>query len=228
MSKILILIAALLGVTAFIIWIVGISGITSASSEGSASLAYNVTLLVLLMSSLILGWRGSVSQAFRYALIWIALFFALLLGYSFRNDMLSAFQRVAGEINPAMPVERSGSEVVLRKSDDGHFYVDADINGTSIRLLADTGATTVALSITDAQSAGIDVDQLDFNRVISTANGRAAAANITLDEVRVGSIVRQDVKAMVTRGLASSLLGMSFFSTLSKVQMENDELILRD
>ncbi len=228
MSRVLTLIVALLGVTVFIIWIVGISGITSASSEGSASLAYNVTLLVLLMSSLILGWRGSISQAFRYALIWIALFFALLLGYSFRNDMLSAFQRVAAEVNPAMPVERSGSEVALRKSDDGHFYVDADINGTSIRLLADTGATTVALSITDAQNAGIDVDQLDFNRMISTANGQAAAANITLDEVRVGSIVRQDVKAMVTRGLATSLLGMSFFSTLSKVQIENDELILRD
>ncbi len=228
MSRVLTLIVALLGVTVFIIWIVGISGITSASSEGSASLAYNVTLLVLLMSSLILGWRGSISQAFRYALIWIALFFALLLGYSFRNDMLSAFQRVAAEVNPAMPVERSGSEVALRKSDDGHFYVDADINGTSIRLLADTGATTVALSITDAQNAGIDVDQLDFNRMISTANGQASAANITLDEVRVGSIVRQDVKAMVTRGLATSLLGMSFFSTLSKVQIENDELILRD
>lgn len=228
MSRVLTLIVALLGVTVFIIWIVGISGITSASSEGSASLAYNVTLLVLLMSSLILGWRSSISQAFRYALIWIALFFALLLGYSFRNDMLSAFQRVAAEVNPAMPVERSGSEVALRKSDDGHFYVDADINGTSIRLLADTGATTVALSITDAQNAGIDVDQLDFNRMISTANGQAAAANITLDEVRVGSIVRQDVKAMVTRGLATSLLGMSFFSTLSKVQIENDELILRD
>jgi aspartyl protease family protein len=94
--------------------------------------------------------------------------------------------------------------------------------------LVDTGATLVALSVTDAQSAGIDVDQLEFNRIVSTANGQAAAASITLDEVRVGSIVRQDVKAMVARGLSNSLLGMSFFSTLSKFQIENDELILRD
>jgi aspartyl protease family protein len=228
MSKILVLIAALLGVTVFVVWIAGFSGVSSTSTADSPSLVYNITLLVLLMASLILGWRGSVSQALRYALVWIALFFALLLGYSFRADMLSAWQRVAGEMNPAMPVARSPSEVALRKSNDGHFYVDADINGSSIRLLADTGATTVALSIADAESAGIDADQLEFNRMIFTANGNAAAANVTLDEVRVGSIVRQDVKAMVTRGLTHSLLGMSFFSTLSKVQMENDELILRD
>jgi aspartyl protease family protein len=63
---------------------------------------------------------------------------------------------------------------------------------------------------------------------VSTANGQAAAAEVRLDEVRVGSIVRQDVRAMVSRGLSGSLLGMSFFSSLSRVAMESDELILED
>ena len=67
-----------------------------------------------------------------------------------------------------------------------------------------------------------------FRRPLSTANGTAQAAFVELDEVRVGSIVRRDVKAVVTRGLSGALLGMSFFNTLSKVSMESDELVLKD
>jgi predicted aspartyl protease len=44
----------------------------------------------------------------------------------------------------------------------------------------------------------------------------------------VGGIVRHDVRALVTRGLPGSLLGMSFFNTLSQVSMEADELVLKD
>jgi aspartyl protease family protein len=131
-------------------------------------------------------------------------------------------------VNPALPQQRSTGEVVLRRADNGHFYADVEVNGATIRMMADTGASLIALSADDAESAGIDVDQLDFIFVVSTANGQAAAAEVRLDEVRVGSIVRQDVRAMVSRGLSGSLLGMSFFSSLSRVAMESDELILED
>jgi aspartyl protease family protein len=138
-----------------------------------------------------------------------------------------------GVTSPAEPAqsgrrEAKRAEVVLPRAGDGHFYVDADVNGTSIRMLADTGASLVVLSARDAEEAGIDVEQLDFNRLVTTANGHAAVAHVQLDEVRVGSIVRQDVPAMVARGLHGSLLGMSFFNQLSSVAMESDELVLRD
>ena len=120
------------------------------------------------------------------------------------------------------------AEVVLQRAGDGHFYVDVDVNGSSMRMLADTGASAIALSAADAERAGIDIEQLDFSAAASTANGVAAVAEVELDEVRVGSIVRRNVRAMVVRGLSDSLLGMSFFSSLSKVAMESDELVLRD
>jgi len=123
---------------------------------------------------------------------------------------------------------RKAAEVVLQRSGDGHFYVDVDVNGSSVRMLADTGASAIALSFEDAERAGIDVEQLDFSFAANTANGIAAVAEVQLDEVRVGSIVRHDVRAIVTRGLSDSLLGMSFFNSLSKVAMESDELVLRD
>jgi aspartyl protease family protein len=125
-------------------------------------------------------------------------------------------------------VSRQPNEVVLRRANDGHFYADLKINGTSMRLLADTGASVIALTVEDAENAGIDVNQLDFTLRVSTANGTAEAARIELNEVRIGSIVRDNVTALVARGLSQSLLGMNFFNSLSKFQIENNELLLRD
>jgi aspartyl protease family protein len=116
----------------------------------------------------------------------------------------------------------------LARAGDGHFYVEADINGTSLKMLADTGASLVVLGEQAAEEVGINPDSLDYDQVVGTANGTAEAAVVELDEVRVGGIVRRDVKALVTRRLQGALLGMSFFNSLSKVSIESDELVLKD
>jgi aspartyl protease family protein len=227
MNRVLVLVAALALVALVVFWLAGSSD-AFGTDIGTASVVYNVLLVVVVLSLLVLGWRGTASEALRYALVWVAIGFALVLGYAYRSDLQPVWQRVAGEVNPALPQQRSTGEVVLRRADNGHFYADVEVNGTSIRMMADTGASLIALSADDAENAGIDIDQLDFIFAVSTANGQAAAAEVRLDEVRVGSIVRQDVRAMVSRGLSGSLLGMSFFSSLSRVAMESDELILED
>ncbi|MOA67884.1 hypothetical protein D3C78_1952410 [compost metagenome] len=63
-----------------------------------------------------------------------------------------------------------------------------------------------------------------------TANGPAMAAHVRLDEIAIGPISRRNVRAMVARDgmLDESLLGMSFLSTLSSLNMQTDELRLRD
>lgn len=228
MSRLWVLIAALVGITVLIIWLAAGNGHVGGTEQETAWFAYSVTIAVVVLASVILQWRGTPTQGLLYALIWVGLGFLLVLGYSFRNEAGSLWSRVSGEINPAQPIARSTSEVVLRKASDGHFYVDVDVNGASLRMLADTGASAIALSEEDAEAAGIDVDQLDFIFMVSTANGQAPAAEVKLDEVRVGSIVRNDVRAFVSRGLRGSLLGMSFFGTLSKVSFESDELVLKD
>jgi aspartyl protease family protein len=228
MNRFAILALVLVAVTLFVVWVAGSALQMPESQAGSAGLVYNIILAVALLTSLVLGWRGSFSEAIRSALIWFAAFVAIILAYSFRNELTPLADRVSGELNPAAPVSRTAGEVVLRRANDGHFYADMSINGTDMRLMADTGASVVVLSVEDAENAGIDVDQLDFTIRMSTANGTALAARVTLDEVRVGQIVRQDVTAIVTRGLSQSLLGMNFFSSLSKFQIENDELLLKD
>ena len=228
MNRFAILAIVLAAVALFVVWIAGSALQMPESHEGSARLVYSTLMAVMLITSLVLGWRGTFGEAMKSALFWFAAFVALILAYSYRNDLKPLADRVSGELNPAAPVSRVAGEVVLRRANDGHFYADVSVNGTDMRMLADTGASVIALSVADAENAGIDVDQLNFDMRLSTANGMASAARVRLDEVRIGNIVRQDVTAVVSRGLSQSLLGMNFFSSLSKFQIENDELLLRD
>lgn len=219
------LVVALIALGLLIVWLASRGTLTS---DDYIQLIASGLVLAIIMGSVIFNWRGDISDAARYTLVWVGLFFALILGYSYRADVTNAWQRVAGELNPSMPVQRSGGEVVLRRAGDGHFFADVALNGTTIRMLADTGATTIALSEADAARAGIDVATLQYIFVVETANGQAPAAEVTIREVRLGSIVRTNLRAMVGKNLGSSLLGMNFFNTLSKLSIESNELVLRD
>ena len=43
----------------------------------------------------------------------------------------------------------------ISRAPDGHFYLDAQVNGAQVHFLVDTGASMVALTAADAQRAGI-------------------------------------------------------------------------
>jgi len=58
----------------------------------------------------------------------------------------------------------------------------------------------------------------------------AKAANVTLDEVKIGAIERRNVRAMVIQDgrMDGSLLGMNFLNSLSGFSMRGDRLVLSD
>lgn len=192
------------------------------------SLTHNVLWLVLLGSSLILGYRGRAHAAFKHALAWIAIALMLVLGYSYRDDLSAIFGRVGGELVPAMPIVMAGGAVELRASDDGHFQANARINGANVRLLVDTGATMLALAPDDAERIGFDLDTLLFDRPVNTANGRTYVAFVRVEAIEIGAINLADVGATVHRdGLDTSLLGMNVLDRLSGFERKGDKLILR-
>lgn len=120
------------------------------------------------------------------------------------------------------------NESIYRRAGDGHFYVDADVNGTRIRFLVDTGATYVALSPDDARSAGLRVFESDYTGRTSTANGVTRVAPVTLRQVELDQLQLFDVRAVVLeKPMPVSLLGMSFLSRLQGYETRNDELVLR-
>ena len=96
--------------------------------------------------------------------------------------------------------------------------------------MVDTGATGVALSYEDAETAGIYVKDSDFTHQSSTANGIARIALVNIDRISIGDITVRNVQGMVLdRGkLKGTLLGMSFLSRLSRVDMRQGTLVLHD
>lgn len=132
----------------------------------------------------------------------------------------------AGPLRGAAAPAQADASVL--KSDDGHFWAEAQANGRHVRFLVDTGATNVALTAEDAERLGIELARLDFAVPVQTAAGEARAAVVTLDYVSVAGARVDDVEALVVReGLASSLLGMSYLGRLSRFEATQSALILR-
>ena len=123
----------------------------------------------------------------------------------------------------------AASSVTIVADLNGHFFVQAVINGTQVRMMVDTGATGVVLSREDARRVGINPQPSDFAARTSTANGIVTVAPIVLKEVVVGEISVSDVPAIVHPDVQyrGSLLGMSFLSRLSQFEVSGGRLILK-
>ena len=116
--------------------------------------------------------------------------------------------------------------LVYPANEQGHVVLEAAVNGAPMRLLVDTGARLVTLTPVDAHSAGIAPGELVFNHRVSTANGSARMAAVTLREIRIGQLSVYDVPAAVLENLNISLLGMSFLSQLPSYEMRDGKLTI--
>lgn len=203
-------------------------------SNADARLFSGVGLLALVALSTLIGWRPTSGFALRQAMSWTAIALFATIGYAYRDDLMGAVRladvpRLAAQAVEARPIEPRHGVVSLGGNGSGHFWADANVDGTHVRFLVDTGASHIALSPFDAQRLGYDLDALDYRVPYQTANGVAYAAPLTLDAVSIGSITVTNVRASVSQsGLAQSLLGMSFLGELSAVELSGDRLILRE
>jgi aspartyl protease family protein len=125
------------------------------------------------------------------------------------------------------PPETTNSRSMTIRSDNGHFRVEAAVDGRRMEFLVDTGASVIALRESDAGRLGIHPAQREYTVNASTANGMVRAAPIELNRVEVGAITVRNVSGLVLpdEALAHNLLGMSF---LSRVRWEhrNGRLVL--
>lgn len=112
----------------------------------------------------------------------------------------------------------TAASVILQADERGHFLVNAAINGAPVRVLVDTGATAVAMNLSDAQRAGVSF--AGARRVaVQTAGGLRQALLVRLASVQIGDLLVRDVEATVSERneLPITLLGMSF---LNQVEMQ--------
>lgn len=139
-------------------------------------------------------------NTFIVAVIWLA----LAAGIYYLVDSILNPNRVA--------VLGDARSVVLQRGPDGHYRAEAIINGQTVDVLVDTGATGVAISQKVADRLGISSRKAIRT---STANGDSVAFVTRLDSVKLGGVEARDVAAMISPGLDGDvLLGMSFLGRM--------------
>lgn len=216
----------------YILWIMGLVGAallvswlfpgTVSDGGNNMELVYDVLLLALVGSGLVMQVMARPGQALRQLGGWVLIFGVLLLGYSFWNG--SSF--MGRELDPAQG--RVGGRAISFQADmSGHFMVRAKVNGVTVKFLVDTGASDVVLSAKDAQRVGFKLDSLRFDRPYNTANGQVFGAPVTLKEITLGPIIVRNVAGSVGGGeMDGSLLGMSFLNSLSGYEVQGGVLTL--
>jgi aspartyl protease family protein len=163
----------------------------------------------------------------KQALILLALGAALMLGYSYRDDLSDAWGRVIGTVVPGRGVEVAPGIVRFQADEGGQFFINAKVNGTGVHFLVDTGASGIALSRRDAERLGFDAHDLSFTAIFSTANGTTRGAPVTLGTMEIGPFEAHQVHAWVNEGdLDDSLLGMNYLRTLGRIEIRGDTLII--
>jgi aspartyl protease family protein len=145
---------------------------------------------------------------------------------SIRGD--SAVLEVDGRQMEVRIGSRTSSSVTLQADSRGHFVTTIHINGAPVRAVVDTGATAVALNMTEARR--LNVNFAGAQRIVmQTANGKRPAWRINLASVQLGEIVLKNIEGTVTEGGAEELpvvlLGMSFLNHLD-LQRSGKSLIL--
>jgi aspartyl protease family protein len=152
---------------------------------------------------------------------------AAVLGVPELQEQTENLKRMIAASDPAS-VSGAGNLVELKAGENGHFHTEAGINGRTVEVLVDTGASMVALTWEDAQTAGINVRATDFTGTTMTANGKGKFAPVTIERVSIGEITVHNVRgAVMERGkLSTTLLGMSFLGKLSRAEMRRDTLVL--
>jgi aspartyl protease family protein len=167
-------------------------------------------------------------------LLCFAIFVAIIaVGLSREIGETFTTPRHAGAVKPPslqrqiQSAPASSRTIKLDGDARGHFKVDARIDGRTIDLMVDTGASLVVINESSAARLGIFPRPSDYVGRSQTANGVSKFAPIRLSRVEVNGITVHDVEAAVKPDemLQTNLLGMSFLSRV-KWSYDRGRLVL--
>lgn len=184
-------------------------------------------LAFVFMASLVFG-QPKVRDIFRAVVFWGGLLGVLIVGYTFRGDLVAGGYRVLGALAPGLAVNQEDGTILVVRDTTGHFHINATVNSRPVTFLLDTGASAVVLTYEDARSAGFSTADLNFSMPVSTANGRTVVAPVKIASINVGDARFTNVRAFVAQpdALETSLFGMSVLDRLKGWKIEGDRLVL--
>ena len=190
-------------------------------------------LLMATVAAMVVGWIGSALVSRKVAggrliraigtLALGAILVTLVLQLSRFDPRLEVAVPQLG-----LPEQRvEGGETVVPLAADGHYWLEAKVNGVPARFLVDTGATLTAVSAETAKRAGLQPRSGGVPVMISTANGTVSADLTTLDTLAFGNIEASGLDAVIAPNLGrTNVIGMNFLSRLEGWRVEKGDLIL--
>lgn len=127
----------------------------------------------------------------------------------------------------ASPAKTGGTEVVIERSSDHHYYTDAAVNGHSVHFMIDTGAGETALTEADARAAGIQIDPSKYEVIGDGASGLVRGQFVQLQSIDAGGIKQPNAQAVIVPGATVSLLGQPFLEKVDEIVIRQGEMRLR-
>ena len=192
------------------------------SGESLASLGYLALLLVALGGAYLASHRQSVGKSLQMALVWGMIFLGCMAVYGLWGDISRDYGR------NSLPITQQDGTIALPRAPDGTYYVTAEVNGAAIDFLVDTGDSDIVLSRADAARIGFDLEKLAFLGSARTANGIVPIAYSRLKTIQLGPYLDQGVSVAINGGeMEKSLLGMSYLGLFGRIEIAQDQLILR-
>lgn len=197
-------------------------------SDGNqvAEFVYLMAILVLVISALMVR-KIPIGKGLQMFAGWVMIFLAAFVAFALKDDFIDLGKRVLQEGRGDMVAVQAGETIRIKQSLDGHFWVDATLNGEPVRFLIDSGATTTSISVDTARRAGIE-PRGGLPAMVRTANGTVLVDRGRAETLRVGTIEREDLAVHISEAFGDmNVLGMNFLSSLSGWGVEGRWLILR-
>ena len=180
-------------------------------------------MAMMLVLGALMSRREPIAKLLTMLLAWVAIFGAGFILFTFRDNLGWVAQRLRAEAFGTPVVE--GRAVRIPMALDGHFWVDATINGVPAKFLVDSGATVTTVGAKLAADAKLD-DTGEHDQLVRTGNGIVKVSSAQADTISIGSIDRRDQRVYVADNDDLNVIGMSFLSSLSRWGVEGRWLIL--
>jgi aspartyl protease family protein len=182
-----------------------------------------ILMAIMLVLGSLMARREPLAKMLTMALAWVAIFAAGFVLFTFRDNLGWVAQRLKAEA-VGTPVQQ-GRETRIPMAIDGHFWVEARLNGQKVRFLVDSGATMTTVDRQTALKAGVQVSP-QRDQFVRTGNGIIRVSSARASELEVGGITRSDVGLQVADNDDLNVLGMNFLSSLSRWGVEGRWLVL--
>lgn len=198
----------------------------SGGADQAVHVLYLLGVLVLVGSALAVR-RIPLGSAVKMFAAWVLIFAAAFVVFTFKDEFAALGDRLLLAARGGAVEQNVPGETHVRLAPDGHFWVEAELNGEPVRFLIDSGATTTSISQETARRVGI-VPRAGIPAIVKTANGTVAVQRGRADSLRVGNIEREDLAVHISEAFGDmNVIGMNFLSSLQSWGVEDRTLILR-